>query len=50
MREIPFTVGKEFNVVTVSFNPRETPELAAKKKETYVTSYGRPAPPRAGTS
>ena len=42
MRELPFTVGKEFNVVTVSFDPRETPELAAKKKATYVKSYGRP--------
>jgi protein SCO1/2 len=41
MRNMPFTVGKEFNVVTVSFDPRETAELAAEKKETYVTSYGR---------
>ena len=42
MRQIPFTIGKEFNVVTVSFDPRETPDLAAKKKETYVAAYGRP--------
>ncbi|MFZ1933771.1 MAG: SCO family protein [Thermoguttaceae bacterium] len=42
MRQLPFTVGKEFNVVTVSFDPRETPELAAKKKETYIASYGKP--------
>jgi protein SCO1 len=42
MRGIPFTVGKEFNVVTVSFNPRETPDLAAAKKKTYMQSYGRP--------
>jgi protein SCO1 len=42
MRNIPLTVGKEFNVVTVSFDPRETPELAAKKKATYVAAYGRP--------
>ncbi len=42
MRQIPFTIGKEFNVVTVSFDPRETPELAARKKETYVAAYGRP--------
>lgn len=41
LRDIPFTIGKEFNVVTVSFDPRETPELAAAKKETYVASYGR---------
>ncbi len=41
MREMPFTVGKEFNVLTASFDPRETPDLAAAKKKTYVTSYGR---------
>ncbi|HVF57864.1 MAG TPA: SCO family protein [Pyrinomonadaceae bacterium] len=34
-------VGKEFHVVTVSFDARETPELAAKKKETYLRRYGR---------
>ena len=42
MRDMPFTVGKEFNVVTVSFDPRETPDLAAAKKKTYIASYGRP--------
>lgn len=41
MRAIPFDVGKEFNVVTVSFDPRETPDLAADKKKNYVRSYGR---------
>jgi protein SCO1/2 len=40
-REMSFTVGKEFNVVTVSFDPRETPELAAAKKQSYVEKYGR---------
>jgi protein SCO1/2 len=40
-REMSFTVGKEFNVVTVSFDPRETPELAAAKKRSYVEKYGR---------
>ena len=38
----PFDVGKEFNVVTVSFDPRETPEMAAAKKKTYLERYGRP--------
>jgi protein SCO1 len=41
MRAIPYTIGKEFNVVTISFDPRETPDLAAAKKKTYVKSYGR---------
>jgi len=35
-------IGKQFNVVTVSFNPKETPELAAEKKRTYLETYNRP--------
>ncbi len=42
LRAMPFTLGKEYNVVTVSFDPRETPALAAAKKKTYLASYGRP--------
>lgn len=38
---VPFTPGKEFDIVTVSFDPREGPELAAKKKETYLKRYAR---------
>jgi protein SCO1/2 len=41
MRDMPFTPGKDYNVLTVSFDPRETPDLAAAKKKTYITSYGR---------
>jgi len=37
-----FNVGKDFDVLTVSFNPRETPALAAAKKQIYVKRYGRP--------
>src|SRR5437763_1397367 len=36
MLETPFTAGNEFEVVTVSFDPRETSELAASKKESYL--------------
>lgn len=36
-----FSIGKEFTFVTVSFDARETPELAAKKKATYVARYDR---------
>jgi protein SCO1 len=35
-------VGEQFDIVTVSFDPTEGPELAAKKKKQYVHSYGRP--------
>jgi len=41
MRLIKFDVGNEFDVVTVSFDPRETPEMAAAKKKDYVGRYGR---------
>ena len=42
MKMIKFDVGKEFDVVTVSFNPQETPEIAAAKKKDYLERYGRP--------
>jgi len=35
-RVLPFEIGKEFDVVTISFDPRETNELAAAKKKVYV--------------
>ncbi len=35
-RVLPFQPGKEFDVVTVSFDPRETSTLAAAKKKLYV--------------
>jgi protein SCO1 len=41
MRLVKFDVGNEFDVVTVSFDPRETPEMAAAKKIDYVKRYGR---------
>ena len=36
------TAGKDFEIVAVSFDPRETPEMAAAKKDTYVKGYRRP--------
>ena len=41
LNDMKWSIGKEFNVVHVSINPRETPELAAAKKKTYVRQYGR---------
>ena len=41
MRLVKFDVGDEFDVITVSFDPRETPEMAAAKKKDYVGRYGR---------
>jgi len=41
MKMVKFNVGDEFDVVTVSFNPSETPEIAAAKKQDYLKRYGR---------
>ena len=35
-RVLPFQIGKEFDVVTISFDPRETAALAAIKKKVYI--------------
>jgi protein SCO1 len=43
MKMIKFDVGKEFEVVTVSFNPKETTADASGKKAEFVRRYGRPA-------
>ncbi len=42
MLDMRLTAGREFRVLTVSFDPREKPPLAAAKKRTYVERYGRP--------
>jgi protein SCO1/2 len=34
--------GKDFQIVVVSIDPSETPQLAAKKKAFYVKRYGHP--------
>jgi protein SCO1 len=39
---LKFDAGKEFDVVAISIDPRETPEIAAAKKKTYVERYRRP--------
>ena len=39
---VHLTPGKDFNIVAISIDPSETPELAAKKKAFYVKRYGRP--------
>lgn len=36
---LEFTIGKEFTVVTVSFNPKEQPELAKLKKSNTLEAY-----------
>ena len=47
-RVLPFQIGNEFDVVTVSFDPRETSALAAAKKKVYINYL--PEKMRAGAS
>jgi protein SCO1/2 len=42
LKEIDWTAGDEFDIVTVSLNPAEGPEQARRTQERYVGSYGRP--------
>ncbi|MGA9416829.1 MAG: SCO family protein, partial [Terriglobales bacterium] len=42
MKALTFDLGKDFDVVTVSFDPRETTEMAAAKKRDMMKRYGRP--------
>ena len=42
LKAVPFTPGRDFEVVVVSFDPREGPELAAAEKADALARYGRP--------
>jgi len=42
MQVMSFDIGREYNVITVSIDPRDTPLLAAKKHAMYVKRYARP--------
>ena len=42
VQDLRFNAGTDFQIVVVSFDPREKPALAAEKKRTYVRRYARP--------
>lgn len=42
LRSVPFRMGEDYDVVTVSFDAREQPALAKAKKQHYVESFGKP--------
>ena len=42
MKGMSLEPGRDYELVTVSFNPRETPALAAAKKKSYIGHYGHP--------
>lgn len=41
MKELKFTPGDQFNLLIVSIDPREGPDLAAEMKQSYLNVYGR---------
>jgi protein SCO1/2 len=47
LNEVELEPGKDFQVTTVSFDPTDTPEMAAKKKTSYLKLLKRPFPPTA---
>jgi protein SCO1/2 len=42
LKALDWSIGREFDFVLVSMEPTETPELALKKKQNYLTEYVRP--------
>jgi protein SCO1 len=43
LNEVSWTVGQEFDVVSVSIDPKDTPETATRKRAQVVASYPRAA-------
>lgn len=41
LREVAWTVGDEFEVVTLSIDPTDTPAIAARKRTDVLQRYGR---------
>ncbi len=42
LRPLSFNIGDQFNVLTVSFDPRDNAALAAAKKNDFIQRYARP--------
>ncbi|MEM7181177.1 MAG: SCO family protein [Spirochaetota bacterium] len=41
LKEMKWTVGKEFSLVAISIDAKETPEIASKKRDAYLKEYAR---------
>jgi protein SCO1 len=42
LKMLSFNAGQEYDVVFVSFDPRESPDMAAQKRQSALAHYGRP--------
>ena len=41
-KKLNFKLGDQYTALTVSFDPKDTPEVAARTKQTYMHQYGQP--------
>ena len=44
---LDLTPGQDYKVVTISFDPRDTATVAAKKRANYIKQFHKPFPPEA---
>ena len=42
LKELDWSAGEQFKIVTASFDPLETHQLAELKRQNYLAEYGRP--------
>jgi protein SCO1 len=49
MRETGLELGKDFDAVTLSFDPRDTAKLASERQRGYLQAFGKPEAKRAWT-
>lgn len=42
LKGIPWTIGKEFDVVVVSIDPNDTPEATNRRRQMMLADYGKP--------
>ncbi|HYP75274.1 MAG TPA: SCO family protein [Polyangiaceae bacterium] len=42
LKKVDWTIGKDYRIVTISYDPTETAELAHRTKARYLAQYGRP--------
>src|SRR5208283_1377254 len=42
MKRLQWAAGKEYECIVVCFDPLETPQLAASRKQEFLEAYGRP--------
>jgi protein SCO1/2 len=47
LNQVNLSPGKDFQVITLSFDPRDTPEMALQKRANYLTQMKRQFPPAA---